>query len=87
MGGRRASVLGDPLVTSIAERLERTPAQIVLRWHLELGCVPIPKTSNDARLVENLDVFDFSLTGEDVASISALDTGDARLMDSDVFGH
>jgi 2,5-diketo-D-gluconate reductase A len=87
VGGRRASVLGDPLVTSIAERLERTPAQIVLRWHLELGCVPIPKTSSSARLVENLDVFDFSLTGEDIASISALDTGDARVMDSDIFGH
>lgn len=87
IGGQANEVLGEPVVARLAERHGRTPAQIVLRWHLELGLATIPKSSDPARLAQNIDIFDFSLSPEDVAAISALDRGDAAGADSDVFGH
>ena len=71
----RSRVLADPVVTSIAARVARSAAQVVLRWHVQLGCVPIPKSSTPARMRENLDVFDFSLTADDMAALAALDNG------------
>jgi diketogulonate reductase-like aldo/keto reductase len=68
-------LLGNPVVTAIAERLGRTPAQVVLRWHVQLGNVVIPKSVTPSRIVENLNVFDFELGAEDVAALSALDKG------------
>ena len=87
IGGQGNDVLGDPAVVALAERHGRTPAQIVLRWHLELGLTAVPKSSDPTRLRQNLDVFDFSLTAEEVATLSALDRGDAAGADSDKFGH
>jgi len=58
---------------------------VVLRWHLQLGLVPIPKSSNERRLRENLDVYSFELTPAEMARLSALDTGGG--VDSDVVGH
>ena len=68
-------LLGNPTVTAIADRLARTPAQVVLRWHLQLGNVVIPKSVTPSRIAENLNVFDFELTTDDVAALTALDKG------------
>ena len=67
------NVLHDPVVTSIAARVGRTPAQTVLRWGIQRGCAVIPKTRTPARLRENLALFDFELTGEDMSAIDGLD--------------
>ena len=63
-----------PTVTSLANKYEKTPAQIVLRWQIELGTSPIPKSVRRERIVENIDIFDFSLTAEEVEAIGMLDT-------------
>jgi len=80
-------MLGDPAILDVARRHGRTPAQVILRWHTQLGYVPIPKSSNAQRLAENLDVFGFELGAEELAAISALDRPDPQMLDSDVFGH
>ena len=80
-------VLADPAVVEVAQAHGRTPAQVVLRWHLELGATPIPKTTSPKRMAENLDVFDFTLTPAEVAAISAVDAGEHRMTDADEFGH
>ena len=67
--------IDDPTLVRVAERHGRTPAQVVLRWHLDLGNVVIPKSVTPARMHENIDVFDFSLTEEDRAEIASLDAG------------
>jgi 2,5-diketo-D-gluconate reductase A len=87
IGGEGNDVLSEPVVVELAGRHGRTPAQIVLRWHMELGLTAIPKSSDPVRLRQNLDIFDFSLSAEEVASISALDQGDSAGADSDAFGH
>ncbi|GAA0899333.1 aldo/keto reductase [Virgisporangium ochraceum] len=87
IGGQGNDVLGEPAVVEVAERHGRTPAQVVLRWHLELGLTAVPKSSDPTRLRQNLDVLDFSLSADEVAAISALDRGDAAGADSDAFGH
>ena len=69
------SALADPVITAIAERLGRTPAQVVLRWHIDSGRSAIPKSVTPARIAQNLDVFDFTLSADDIAAIDALDTG------------
>jgi 2,5-diketo-D-gluconate reductase A len=87
IGGQSNDVLREPVVVEVAKRHGRTPAQVVLRWHMDLGLAAIPKSSDPVRLRQNLDVFDFSLSTDDVAAISALDQGDAAGADSDAFGH
>jgi 2,5-diketo-D-gluconate reductase A len=87
IGGQGNDVLSEAAVVEVAERHGRTPAQVVLRWHLELGLTAVPKSSDPTRLAQNLDVFDFSLSADEVAAISALDRGDAAGADSDTFGH
>ncbi len=69
--GLKGGVLDDPVVTGLAERLGRTPAQVLIRWHLEHGIVVIPKSSNPERIAANADV-DFALAPEDVAALDAL---------------
>jgi diketogulonate reductase-like aldo/keto reductase len=69
------SALTDPVVTAIAEHHRRTPAQVVLRWHIDSGRSAIPKSVRPQRIAENLDVFGFSLSAEEIAAIDALDTG------------
>ncbi|MET8472896.1 aldo/keto reductase [Streptomyces sp. NPDC006422] len=69
----QGAVLGDEAITTIAARHGKSPAQVVLRWHLQLGNVVIPKSVTPARIRENLDVFDFTLTDEEMASIAGLD--------------
>ncbi|RKS77860.1 2,5-diketo-D-gluconate reductase A [Motilibacter peucedani] len=87
LGGSGTEVLHEQLVRSLAEKYGRTPAQVVLRWHLELGLVTVPKSGNEQRMRENLEVLGFSLEPDDVAALSALDKGEGAAVDSDAFGH
>ena len=68
----RGDVLDDPTIREIAERAGRTPAQVVLRWHIERGDIIFPKSVTPSRIRENFAIFDFELSGEDVEAISAL---------------
>lgn len=85
--GQGKDLLADQTLATIAANYDKTPAQIVLRWNVELGLVAIPRSSNPARLAQNLDIFDFALTADEVAAISALDTGAEKRVDSDTMGH
>ena len=69
----QGAVLSDRSVVEIAERHERTPAQIVLRWHLQQGRIVIPKSVTPARIAENLDVFGFELTDDELAAVDRLE--------------
>ncbi|MEV4991460.1 aldo/keto reductase [Pseudarthrobacter sp. LMD1-1-1.1] len=71
----RGQVLADPVIQACAAEHGRTPAQVILRWHMQLGHVAIPKASSEARIRENLDVFGFELSGRDLVAIKALDRG------------
>ena len=84
---RGPELRSEPVVTELAQRHGRTPAQIVLRWHIELGLVPVPKSEDPQRLRENIAVFDFTLTPEDVAQLSGLDRGNELVLDPETFGH
>ncbi len=85
--GQGKDLLKEPILGTIAAAHGKSPAQVVLRWNVELGLVTIPRSSNPQRLAENLNVFDFSLTADEVAAISALDTGGEPRVDSDTMGH
>ncbi|MET4783006.1 aldo/keto reductase [Glaciihabitans sp. UYNi722] len=85
--GAGNDLLVAPAIAAIAERADRTAAQIVLRWHVQQSLVAIPKSANPERIRENLDVFDFELTTADIDSIAALDKGPAAGVDSDHEGH
>lgn len=74
-GDERVSVMDDPTIGSIAEAHGRTPAQVMLRWHVQQGRNAIPKSTNPGRIAENFDVFDFALTDDELARLDALDTG------------
>jgi len=87
LGGEGTDVLREPAVRELAERHGRTAAQVVLRWHLQLGLVTVPKSSDPQRLQDNLAVFDFDLTAAEMAQLSALDQGEEAAADSDTFGH
>jgi 2,5-diketo-D-gluconate reductase A len=85
--GRGGDLLEHPVVTAAAEKYSRTPAQIVLRWHTLVGNVAIPKSSRPQRLAENLDIFNFVLARDELDALTALNQGDAGLLDADTFGH
>jgi diketogulonate reductase-like aldo/keto reductase len=78
-------VLDDPKITAIAERHRRTVGQVVIRWHLQLGNVVIPKSVTPERIEQNFDVFDFELSDEEMESIDALDAGRRIGPDPDIF--
>ncbi len=71
----RGHVLADPVVLALAAEHRRTAAQIILRWHIQLGNIAIPKASSEARIRENLDVFGFALSDRDMAALAELDRG------------
>ncbi|HRO95273.1 MULTISPECIES: aldo/keto reductase [Micrococcaceae] len=90
--GRGSGLLRNPVITGIAARLGRTPAQVVLRWHVQQGRIAIPKSADPQRQRENLDVFSFALGPEDQAAIDALDVSEsggrsANRADPEEFGH
>ena len=73
--GQHSSTLEDPVIGEIAETHGKTPAQVMLRWGVQQGRSVIPKSTKPERIAENLDVFDFDLTADELAAIDALDTG------------
>lgn len=77
LGGRTAGqrLLDLPKIASIAAKYHKTPAQIILRWHTQMGLVPLPGSSNPEHIKENADIFDITLTDEEVATIADMDTG------------
>ena len=75
----QGELLDDPAVKEIAEAHGRTPAQVILRWHIELGNVVIPKSVTPERISENIEVFDFELTPEQLERFASLDSGDGRV--------
>ena len=81
----RGEMLDDPVVTAIAAAHDRTPAQILIRWHIQLGNVVIPKSVTPRRIEENLDVFGFELDPEQIAALDALDRGERIGPDPDTF--
>jgi 2,5-diketo-D-gluconate reductase A len=85
--GKRNAPLEETAVTSAADRLGVTPGQVILRWHVQLGSLPIPKSADPERQRQNLDVFGFELTDEEVAAISDLGEADGRLFGGDPDSH
>jgi diketogulonate reductase-like aldo/keto reductase len=73
--GSHGSTLQDPTIGQIAAAHGKTPAQVMLRWHVQEGRQVIPKSVTPSRIAENFDVFDFELTADELAAIDALDTG------------
>jgi 2,5-diketo-D-gluconate reductase A len=81
----QGQVLDHPTISEIAEHQARTPAQVVIRWHLQLGNVVIPKSATPERIEENFDVFAFELSREEMAAIEMLDVGERTGGDPDTF--
>ena len=71
----QGALLTHPTVTAVAEGCGRAPAQVLIRWHIQLGNIVIPKSVNPSRIASNFDVFDFELSPDEMASISSLDDG------------
>ncbi|WP_416968082.1 aldo/keto reductase [Streptomyces sp. 4F14] len=82
--GTGRSTLQDPAIGAVARAHGKTPAQVMLRWHLQRGRNAIPKSTNPARIAENFDVFDFTLTDTELTALDALDTGVRGGPDPDV---
>ena len=85
--GKRRPAFTEPPVRAAAERLEVTPAQVILRWHVQLGSIPIPKSATAQRQRDNLDVFGFELSDGEMAGITALGRPDGRLFGGDPDQH
>lgn len=81
----QGDVLDDPTLTEIAEAKGKTTGQVVLRWHIQLGNVVFPKSVTLERIVENFDIFDFHLSGDEMEAIEELDSGDRRGPEPDTF--
>jgi len=81
--GRGTALLAEPVLQAVARAHGRSVSQVVLRWHLQLGALPLPKSADPERQRENLGIFDFELTGEQMASITALGRPDGRIRGQD----
>src|SRR6185503_6332878 len=79
----QGQALQDPAVVELARRLGRTPAQVVLRWHMQLGNVVIPKSTSPSRIRENIALFDFELDDADMAALAGLEAGERLGPDPD----
>jgi 2,5-diketo-D-gluconate reductase A len=85
--GKRRAPLEEEAVTAAASAHGVSPGQVILRWHVQLGSLPIPKSADPARQSQNLDVFGFELTDDEVAAITALGEDDGRLFGGDPDTH
>jgi diketogulonate reductase-like aldo/keto reductase len=83
-GEDRRNVMADPAIAAVGHAHGKSPAQVMLRWHLQQGRSAIPKSTNPARIAENFDIFDFELIPDELAAIDALDTGVRNGPDPDV---
>jgi 2,5-diketo-D-gluconate reductase A len=81
----QGGVLDDPVITEIAGRLDRTPAQVTLRWHIQRGDIVFPKSVTRSRVEENIRLFDFELSGEDMTAITSLNKDERTGPDPDTF--
>lgn len=81
--GRANHLLQDPVIGAIADRLGKTISQVILRWHVQLDAIPLPKAAGAERQIENLSIFDFDLSDKDMASIATLARPDGRTFDQD----
>ena len=81
----QGEALGDETIATVAAHHGRTPAQVILRWHLQLGNVVIPKSATPERIRENIELFDFELSDDDMAALARLDRGDRVGPDPDSF--
>lgn len=83
----QGDVLDDPVVGQIAQKVGKSPAQVVLRWHIERGDIVFPKSSTPQRIKENIDIFDFELSDDQIDELTGLDRGEAgrRGPDPDTF--
>ncbi len=72
----RGKLFSNELILGLAEKYKKTIAQIILRWHVQRGIIPIPKSSNEGRIKENLSIFDFKLSNDDMSIIDSLNEGD-----------
>ena len=76
LGGRgNESIMGEPLIQAIAEKHGRSPAQVLLRWHIQQGHIVIPGSKTPSHIAQNIDLFDFALTDQEMAQITTLDRG------------
>lgn len=75
----QGTLLDDPVITAIGRKHGRTPAQVIIRWHLDNGLIAIPKSVTPSRIAENFNVFSFRLDADDRSAIAALDTPDGRI--------
>nr|AIU94734.1 phthalate dihydrodiol dehydrogenase [Gordonia sp. HS-NH1] len=82
--GRSSGLRANPIIIEIAQRLNKSPAQILLRWHVQQDIVPIPQASDPLWLTENLSVLDFSLSATEMAAIRLLVKGEGAARDSDL---
>ena len=85
--GNGNTMLADPVITAVAARHARTPAQVILRWLVQQGFVATPKSADPLRLAHNLDIFGFALSADEMAAVGALDRPDPDMFDADSFGH
>lgn len=83
--GRGKGLLEDPVVVDVAEALGRSPAQVVIRWHVQLGNVVIPKSVTPERIRSNIEVFDFELSEKDMAALTGLGSGERLGPDPETF--
>jgi 2,5-diketo-D-gluconate reductase A len=83
----QGKVLDDPTITAIAQKYGKTPAQVVLRWHIERQDIVFPKSVTPERIRENISIFDFELAGDDVEAITALDRFERTGPDPDTFDY
>lgn len=81
--GRSSDVLENSLLNEIAQQYQKSIGQIILRWHVQLGAVPIPKATSDQRQKENISIFDFELSDETMQKINSLSKSDGRLKGQD----
>lgn len=84
---RAGEVFQEDLIQKLAAKYGKSPAQVILRWEVQLGVVPIPKASSSQHQLSNLDIFDFSLTEEEVTALTDLDKADGRRPDRDPNQH
>lgn len=81
--GRNSDLQHSPVISEIAQETGRSPVQVILRWHIERGTLPLPRSSNAGRQRENLDVFDFSLSAEHIERLASLARAEGRLQGQD----
>lgn len=87
IGGSQGTLLDDEAIQSIAKVHGKSPAQVVIRWHIQNGLIVIPKSTNESRIKENIDVFDFELSYDEMAVLNALENGKRQGPNPDTFNN